>query len=249
MFGTSLSPAKYTSSWVPMMKSAAISAAKAMMMALMSMGGIASITGRLLVEFSAGGDDARGCFGIAGGDVQEHLIGLDGEHRHVTGTRGNVAIRKTHRVLAQEIRGGGDRAVLLPAGIGGIVEAPARDAVIDHRPAITRLHSGGSEDTAIVGPAGIRTMRVDRAASGPIHRAMPLRVVAHEPRALRLAKRRDQVLRANAAQRFALPRTHLDVVGRGAAANAVATGHLHAGPSSQRAAHGVQPRGKISRGQ
>ena len=116
MSGTSLSRAKYTSSWLPMMKSATTSVANAMMMALMSMGGIYSVTGWLLVETSAGGDDPRGRLGIAGGTFQEHFVGLDGEHCHIAGTRGNVPVRKTHRVLAQEIRRGSDCAVFLPAG-------------------------------------------------------------------------------------------------------------------------------------
>ena len=115
-----------------MMKSAAISAANAMTMALMSMGALLQSPSGCWSNFLQAATMPAAASASLAGVVQEHLIGLDGEHCDIAGTRGNVPIRKTHRVLAQETRGGRDRAVFLPAGIGGVLEAPARDAVIDH---------------------------------------------------------------------------------------------------------------------
>src|SRR5690242_19794217 len=121
----SRSPAKKPNTPMLRQKSTPSSAANAMAMALRLMGGRFTDSAPLLVELPACLDDASNRILVAAHRSQEHRVRLHGEHRDVGRARGHVAIRETHRVLAQE-RGGRAHRALFQLVLGvRVVETPA----------------------------------------------------------------------------------------------------------------------------
>src|SRR5689334_20774562 len=126
----------------------------------------------LPVELLGRPDDSRGNLRVRWGRIEEHLVGLDREDRDVAGTGRHVSAGKADHLLTKEVSRRCDRAMFLAITGSRIFEAPASDALVDLRPAFSGIHGCSGEDTAIVGTAGLRPMRVDSAVAVREHEAM-----------------------------------------------------------------------------
>src|SRR5688572_14159098 len=179
MSGTSSEPANKPKTSRPTSRSTSTSVENAVMSAWMLRRRMSGAPRRACIEGAAGGHDAGGGRGVVR-RIHEHGVGLHGEHGDLAGTRRHVAVRETHRMLPHETCRGDHGAMFAPRGFVFVIEMPARDALVDHGFPVTRVHAGGAEDAAIVGAAGVWTMRIDGTATAVEHRAMTLGVRGHE---------------------------------------------------------------------